>query len=129
MNQAPSIKVGIMPFDQFKKYTLSIVKGDYKPHPNEPKIWFPSIKSLAHALSEENQLLLKLIIDHRPQSISALESLTGRKANNLLRTLRMMESYGLVKFSKGKASKGRAPLIPKVLYERVQIEVNFNKKS
>ena len=121
-----TVKVGIMPLDEFKKYTIAIAKGTYKPKSDEPKIWFPSIKSLAHILSEENQALLRLILDVEPQSVKAIESLTGRKANNILRTLRSMEYLGLVKLLQGKPGKGRVPLIPKVIFDTIHIELNFS---
>ncbi len=119
------VKVGIMPFDEFKKRTIAIAKGKYKPKKDEPKIWFPSMKSLAHVLSEENQDLLKVITEMQPKSIKELESVTGRKANNLLRTLRTMESYGFVKLTQGEGGRGRAPLIPEVIYSSAEVEVDF----
>lgn len=120
------IKIGIMPLDEFKKRTIAIAKGQLKPKKDEPKIWFRSMKSLAHVLSEENQELLKLIVETRPQSIKELEDVTGRKANNLLRTLRTLENYGFVKLKEGKHGKGRAPLIPEVVYSAAEIEVTFD---
>lgn len=120
-----TIKVGIMPLEEFKKRTIAIAKGEYKPKKTEPKIWFNSIKSLANILSEENQRLLKLIADIHPQSIKELEDASGRKANNLLRTLRTMENYGFVELIEGKQGKGRAPLIPKVIYGMADIEINL----
>lgn len=114
-----------MPLDEFKKRTISIAKGEYKPKKDEPKIWFRSMKSLAHVLSEDNQHLLKLILDTQPKSIKELENTTGRSANNLLRTLRMMENYGFVKLKEGNIKRGRAPLIPEVIYSRAEVEVNF----
>ncbi len=119
------VKVGIMPLEQFKKRTIAIARGDYKPKKNEPKIWFRSMRSLAHVLSEENQELLKLIVDKQPQSIKELEGVTGRTANNLLRTLRMLENYGFVKLREGVGGRGRAPLIPNVVYSAAEIEVDF----
>lgn len=120
------VKVGIMPLDEFKKRTIAIAKGKYKPKKGDPKIWFRSIKSLAHVLSEENQHLLKLIVDTHPQSIKELENSTGRSANNLLRTLRTMENYGFVKFKEGEGKRrGRAPLIPEVIYSGAKVEVSF----
>jgi len=127
MSRKKVIRVGIMPLEKFKQRTLSIVKGQHQSSKKDPKIWFPSIQSLARVLSEENQYLLKLIADTKPQSIRELEEVTGRKANNLLRTLRTMENYGLVKLIVGKATRGKAPLIPKVMYESATIEINFFK--
>lgn len=119
------VRVGIMPLDQFKKRSIKIAKGEYKPHKNEPKIWFRSMRSLAHVLSEENQHLLKLIVETQPKSIKELENVTGRTANNLLRTLRMMENYGFVKLKEGKSGRGRVPLIPEVVYSSAEIELDF----
>ena len=119
------VKVGVMPLDEFKKRTIAIAKGEYKPKKGEPKIWFRSMKSLAHVLSEENQDLLKLIVETQPKSIKELEGATGRSANNLLRTLRMMENYGFVKLKEGKGGRGRAPLVPEVVYSAAEIEVDF----
>lgn len=118
--------VGVIPLEAFKARTIAIAKGEYKPHKKEPKIWFTSIKSLAHVLSEENRHLLKLIIEEQPQSISELEPLTGRKANNILRTLRTMEQYGLVKLREGtQTTRGRKPLVPEAIYDTVDIRLDF----
>src|SRR3990167_484063 len=119
-------KIGVMPLNEFKKRTIDIAKGKYKPKRGEPKIWFSSMKSLANVLSEKNQKLLRLIIDETPQSISELEPLTGRKPNNLLRTLRVMEHYGFVLLiESNEKTSGRTPLIPKVLYDTADIELHF----
>ena len=120
-----AVKIGIISLEDYKKRTIAIAKGEYKPKKDEPKIWFRSIKSLAHVLSEENQGLLKLIAETHPKSIKELEDVTGRKANNLLRTLRTMESYGFVKLKEGKSGRGRTPLIPEVIYNSAEIEVSF----
>jgi predicted transcriptional regulator len=119
------VKVGVMPYDQFKKRTIAIAKGEYKPKKNEPKIWFNSIKSLASILSEENQHLLRLIMETKPQSISELAITSGRSANNLLRTLRMMESYGFIRCKEGKSARGKKPLAPEVIYSSAVIELDF----
>lgn len=120
-------RIGIMSLDDYKKRTIDIAKGLYKPKKNEPKIWFTSMKSLANVLSEENQQLLKLIIDQKPQSISDLEEFSGRKANNILRTLRKMEQYGLVKLTeaKEKHNPGRNPVVPQALYDGFDIVLSL----
>ncbi|MBA2657784.1 MAG: transcriptional regulator [Tatlockia sp.] len=120
--------IGIMPLEQYKARTIAIAKGKYHPQTNEPKIWFTSMKSLANVLSEENQQLLKLIITLKPQSVSELEELTGhkRKANNILRTLRKMEQYGLVQLTENnKPHRGRAPLIPTALFDEFSIQFSI----
>jgi predicted transcriptional regulator len=91
-----TIKIGIMPYEQFKKYTMAIARGQYKPKKTEAKIWFESIKSLAQVLSHENQQLLQLIIDQEPDSIKELAEAAGRKSNNVSRTLKTLKRYGIV---------------------------------
>ena len=61
-----------------------------------PSIWFPSLTSLAAALSDDNRRLLRLIHDKQPKSLTELAELSGRNVPNLSRTLRMMSDYGLV---------------------------------
>ena len=71
-----------------------------KPLPDEPKIWFESLKSMAQVLSDENQVLLDLIIRHKPESLTELEQLSLRKKPNLSRTLKTLERYGVVELHK-----------------------------
>lgn len=61
-----------------------------------PKIWFPSLGSLAAVLSDDNRHLLRLIDDRQPKSLTELAALSGRQVPNLSRTLRLMANYGLV---------------------------------
>ncbi len=94
------LKIGIMPREQYKKRTIAIAKGEYKPQKNEPKIWFDSVRSMAQVLSNENQQLLKIIEEHKPSSLKELEILTGRKRSNLSRTLKTMSRYNIVALEK-----------------------------
>lgn len=45
---------------------------------------------MAQVLSNENQLLLKTILDRKPESLKELEVATGRSSSNLSRTLETM---------------------------------------
>lgn len=90
------INIGIMPEDKIRERMLAIARGEYKPKPSDPKIWFTSMRSLAEVLSDENRALLKIIQESQPESISGLAELTGRKQSNLSRTLKTMSQYGLV---------------------------------
>ncbi|MGQ0545542.1 MAG: HVO_A0114 family putative DNA-binding protein [Betaproteobacteria bacterium] len=122
------MKVGIMPYREMKARTLAIARGRYKPRPDEPKVWFNSLRSLASVLSEENQALLQAIREHNPESIAELEQITGRAASNLTRTLHTLERYGLVELKPAACAAkagGRAPLKPVVLADGVDFELSF----
>jgi predicted transcriptional regulator len=90
------LKIGILSREDYKKRTIAIARGEYKPKKDEPKIWFESINSMAQVLSSENQKLLKVISEKNPTSLKELEIATGRKSSNLSRTLKTMSRYGIV---------------------------------
>lgn len=90
------IVIGIMSQDKIRARTIAIAKGEYKPKPGEPKIWFTSMRSVAEVLSDENRALLKVIRETSPESLSDLAARTGRKPGNVSRTMKTMARYGLV---------------------------------
>jgi len=90
------IVIGVMPQKQIRARALAIARGDYKPKPGEPKVWFTSMKSVAEVLSDSNRALLKVIRETEPQSVAELAKVTGRQRSNLSRTLKTMSRYGLV---------------------------------
>jgi predicted transcriptional regulator len=93
MKKEKTIRVGIMSKEQYKKRTIAIAKGEYIPKKDEPKVWFESIGSMSQILSSQNQELLKIIIQKRPQSLKKLEELTCRAKPNLSRTLNKFHFY------------------------------------
>ena len=95
-----TIVVGIMPQEKIRERVLAIARGDYKPKATEPKIWFTSMRSLAEVLSDDNRALLKVIQEAKPQSISSLADITGRKPGNLSRTLKTMSNFGFVEMKR-----------------------------
>jgi predicted transcriptional regulator len=94
------LHIGIMTYQDYKKRSLAIARGQYRPQPDEPKIWFESVRSMAQVLSNENQLLLKTILEQKPESLKELEAATGRSSSNLSRTLKTMARYGIVRMEK-----------------------------
>ena len=90
------IKIGIMSKEDYRRRTIAIAKGEYKPRSDEPKIWFESMESLGQILSGQNQKLLRLIKDRNPVSLAELEMISGRKKSNLSRTLKTLSNYGIV---------------------------------
>lgn len=116
-----TIKVGIMSTTEYRQRSLAIIKGEYKPKKDEPKVWFESIKSMAQILSNENQILLKVILKEQPKSLGELEALTGRAKSNLSRTLKTLERYGIVELHKENNA-----LVPTVKATHFQVEFGLD---
>jgi len=115
------MKIGIISRENYIKRTIAVAKGLYKPRIGEPKIWFETLKSMSQILSNENQDLLKLIIDHKPRSLAELEKISHRKKSNLSRTLKTLERYGIVELPK---KEGR--LVPRVIATDFKVEFGLN---
>ena len=130
MSIVKAVRVGIMPLERVRDYTLAIAKGTYKRKPTEPRIWFTSIKSFAAVLSDENRELLRIIYDKQPESIADLEQMTGRKASNLSRTLHTMANYGLVRLEEGSQGRGRRAVNPVAVARSVNLtlDIGFRDK-
>jgi predicted transcriptional regulator len=119
-----TLKVGIASLDQFKDYTMAIVRGEHKRKSDDPKVWFSSIESFAKVLSDRNRELLRIIAETKPQSLNELAKRTGRAKSNLSRTLRTMERYNLVTFEKGKGGT----LMPRTPYTDVVLDLSLRAK-
>ena len=115
MDTNKAIRIGIMSQEKIRERMLNIARGVYKPEPNEPKIWFTSMRSLAEVLSDENRALLHIIKDTKPNSIKELSEVTGRKPSNLSRTLKTLSNYGIVELVK--ESKQVKPIVNTVSFE------------
>ena len=94
------IIIGIMPQDEIRKRVIAIARGEHTPKRNEPKVWFPSMKSVAEVLSDNNRALLRTIAEMQPESMKALADAVGREPSNLSRTLKTMAHYGFVELVK-----------------------------
>lgn len=119
------LRVGIAPFEEIKKRTLAIARGEFKPGKNEPRVWFSSMESLAQVLSTKNKLLLEIIAQTEPESVTELAKLSGRHKSNLSRTLKTLENYGMVKLAHLKDGKVR----PRVQFKSVHVDFDLQKKA
>jgi predicted transcriptional regulator len=117
-----TLKVGIASYADMKARTMAIAKGELRPKPSDPKVWFTSPESFAKLLSNRNRALLAQIADTRPLSLQELAAATGRTPGNLSRTLRTMERYGLVRLHKGV----RGAVRPEVPYRDVRLEMSLS---
>ena len=121
MAQSMTLRIGIEPYTAVKEYTLAIAQGQRRRKADDPKIWFNSIESLAHVLSEDNRGLLNLIAASRPESLAQLANLSGRAKSNLSRTLKTMAHYGLVEL----ATDEKGMLVPTVPYDRIILDLRL----
>ena len=97
-----TIKIGIISRENYKNRTIAIARGKYEPKRGEPTVWFESVQSMAQVLSSENQALLRIIKEQKPESLKQLELVSGRKRSNLSRTLKTLSRYGIVDLVKQK---------------------------
>ncbi|GHC10015.1 transcriptional regulator [Gemmobacter nanjingensis] len=112
-----TLKIGIADPEEMKARTMRIARGEEKPAPGDPTVWFASTMSFAKFLSPGNCDLLRIIHEQEPESLEELAQITGRAKSNLSRTLKAMAGYGLVRMEKGKGLK----LVPKVIHDRVEL--------
>ncbi len=120
------LRVGIISREEYRKRTIAIAKGEYTPRKNEPKIWFESVKSMAQVLSNENQALLKIILEKKPSSLAELENYSGRKKANLSRTLKTLARYGVVDLKK---EKNRVVPVVKATDFKIEFGLHFSTAS
>lgn len=117
MSDQKVLHIGIAPRAYIKQRTLDVARGK-KLGPDEPRHWVSSIESLAKVLSDRNMLLLEMIRNSRPQSMSELAKLSGRAKSNLSRTLHNMESLGLIELTVVTGGKK----VPTVIYDRLTFD-------
>ncbi|WP_375751557.1 helix-turn-helix domain-containing protein [Vibrio sp. HN007] len=111
-------RIGVMPENMIRERTLAVLKGEYTPEANEPKVWFTSLNAISQLLCDENRALLKLIKSERPETITELVEMTGRKKPNLSKTLNALANKGFVKLEK----RGRT-VKPVALFTEFEIVV------
>jgi predicted transcriptional regulator len=112
-------------FQEFKDYTIAVVRGERRVDPTEPKIWceridgdqraeqavqFSSLEAGAKLLSAKNRTLLRAIAERRPRSVTELAAITGRAEQNVLRTLNKLTAAGVVRLDKG-PGRARRPVL------------------
>jgi predicted transcriptional regulator len=112
-----TLRVGIAPYEEMKARSLAIARGEVRPLPDEPKVWFTSTESFAKVLSASNRALLAEIAAQAPVSLTELAARTGRQKSNLSRTLKTMARYGFVTLRRD--ARGR--IVPEVSYDAIEL--------
>ncbi|WP_446470640.1 HVO_A0114 family putative DNA-binding protein [Xenorhabdus stockiae] len=117
--------IGVMNEELIRKRVLAIAKGEYKPKSGEPKIWFTSMIALAQVLSENNIALLRMMDEQKPETMTELADLSGRKLSNLSATLKTLNRHGFVRLEK--SGKNVKPIALFTDFE-IKIEQEFTDR-
>ena len=91
---------GALTYEEMKRRTMAVARGERRIATDEPKVWFTSAESFAEAQSAGNRELLRVIAEKAPGSLDGLARITGKAKSNLSRTPRTMEGYGLVRLER-----------------------------
>jgi len=112
-------------FQEFKEYTLQVARGERTVDPSEPRVWyepveggaaleqvvqFASLEAGAKLLSAKNRALLRAIAERQPKSVAELAAMTARAEQNVLRTLKKLETAGVVRLDQGEG-RARRPVL------------------
>lgn len=112
------ITFGIASVAEQRARSLAIASGQRQRRPDEPSVWFPSVKAMACVLSDENMALLRAIRELQPESMGALAKSLGKQAPNVSRSLHIMERFGLVRLVR----RGRT-IVPQANSEQVSVNL------
>ena len=47
------LTIGILPQEKMRERVIKIARGELKPKPGDPKVWFPSMRSMAWSSSNQ----------------------------------------------------------------------------
>ncbi len=123
------VRVGIMPFEQYKKYMLAIARGIIKPKKSDPKIWFDSVESCMQVLSSHNLNLLELIDEKKLESLDELARRSGWKKSNLSSTLKNFERHRIIDMVQENRKKNRWPELRNSTFLSAESITLSNKSS
>jgi len=101
------LHIGIASPKYIHRRMIEIAKGRAKSS-NEPRIWFTSYEALARVFSKQNMLLIEILREHEPNSVTELASKVGREKTNVLRSLKTLKEFEIVEFEEKEGGR-KAP--------------------
>jgi predicted transcriptional regulator len=84
-------------------------------------VQFASLEAGAKLLSAKNRELLRTIAERQPKSVAELAAMTDRAEQNLLRTLKKLETAGVVRLDKGEGRARRPVLAARKVYFEIDL--------
>jgi len=119
------LRIGIAPRERIHKRMLEIAKGARRRQPGEPRVWFTSWEALARVLSRKNMLLIEMIRETEPQSVTELAKKAGRDKTNVLRSLKVLKEFEIVDFEEGDGNRKA----PRLNYDDFRVESQMAPRS
>ena len=86
-------------------------------------VYFAGLEAMRKVLTEKRLELLHIIKEQEPDSIYELSKIVKRDIKNVNDDLLVLKDIGLVSVSK--ARKGRKRIIPRVNYDKIQLEIGI----
>lgn len=102
------LHIGIASKEYIHRRMLAIARGKERQLPNDPRVWFTSWEALARVFSKQNMMLIEILREKTPESITALASEMGREKTNVARSLRVLEQFEIIEYEEGEGGR-RAP--------------------
>ena len=101
------LHIGIASPKYIHRRMIETAKGRAKSS-NEPRIWFTSYEALARVFSKQNMLLIEILREYEPNSVTELASKVGREKTNVLRSLKTLKEFEIVEFEEKEGGR-KAP--------------------
>lgn len=118
-----NIKLGIRSldtaFEEWAETFEKVRKG--KKVDRRRGVYFTSLDAMRKVLTEKRLELLHVIKGQEPDSVYELSKIVNRDIKNVNDDLLVLKDIGLV--SVFKARKGRKRIIPRVNYDKIQLEI------
>lgn len=118
------LRIGIAPTTQVHRRMLDIAKGSRTQQPDEPRVWFTSWEALARVLSKQNMLLIEMIRECEPESVTELAKSVRRAKTNVLRSLKLLKEFEIVDFDEGEGGRKA----PRLKYDDFVVESRLNAR-
>ncbi len=121
--KATNIKLGIRSLDTAMEDWAAIFEKARKGQKvaRSQGIYFTSLEAMRKILTEKRLELLHSIKEKEPESVYELSKMVKRDIKNVNEDLELLKSIGLVSMTR--ARKGRQRVIPRVNYDKIQLEI------
>jgi len=118
-----NIKLGVRSLDTaFAEWAETFEKVRKGKKVNKSRgVYFTSLEAIRKVLTEKRLQLLHVIKEQEPDSVYNLSKIVKRDIKNVNDDLELLKNIGLVSITK--AREGRRRVIPRVTYDKIQLEI------